>query len=150
MLLVSSAEAHVKIGIGLPSPVPGTSGRVLIEWARRAEERGFSSAATIDRIAYPSYESLIVLEPTRNPVLLAKEAASVDQISEGRLVLGLGVGTRRDDYELVERDFGTRGKRLDRDLEIMHRAWRGELVEGAQKPVGPSPVRGGRVPILIG
>ena len=99
------------IGIGLPNPVPGTPGRTLVEWARRAEERGFSSLATIDRIAYPSYESLIslaavaaateriglltnvLLGPTRNPVLLAKEAASVDQISGGRLV-GVASGPR--------------------------------------------------------
>ncbi|MBA2272640.1 MAG: LLM class flavin-dependent oxidoreductase, partial [Actinobacteria bacterium] len=92
----------MKIAIGLPNPIPGTPGRLLIDWARRAEERGFSSLATIDRIAYPSYESLIslaaaagvteriglitnvLLGPTRNPVLLAKEAASVHQISDGR------------------------------------------------------------------
>src|SRR5206468_11317578 len=100
------------IGIGLPNPVPGTAGQRLIEWARQAEEAGFSSLATIDRIAYPSYESLIALTaaaavtervglltnvllgPTRNPVLLAKESAGVDQISGGRLTLGWGVGDR--------------------------------------------------------
>ena len=49
------------IGIGLPNPVPGTPGRALVDWARRAEERGFAGLATIDRIAYPSYESLIAL-----------------------------------------------------------------------------------------
>jgi len=102
----------MKIGIGLPNVVPGTPGDVLVRWAQRAEERGFSSLATIDRIAYPSYESLIALAaaaavtervglytnvllgPTRNPILLAKEAASVDQLAGGRLTLGLGVGAR--------------------------------------------------------
>jgi probable F420-dependent oxidoreductase len=155
------------IGIGLPNPVPGTPGPRLIEWARRAEEAGFASVATIDRIAYPSYESLVtlaaaagateriglltnvLLAPTRNPVLLAKEAASVDQLSGGRLTLGLGVGARRDDFDAVGRTFRDRGKRFDGDLELMHRVWKGELVNGAQKPIGPSPVRGS-VPILIG
>jgi alkanesulfonate monooxygenase SsuD/methylene tetrahydromethanopterin reductase-like flavin-dependent oxidoreductase (luciferase family) len=158
----------MKIGIGLPNPVPGTPGRSLLEWARRAETRGFSSLATIDRIAYPSYESIIaltaaaavteriglltnvLLAPTRNPVLLAKEAASLDQISNGRFVLGVAVGTRPDDYEAAEQDFGSRGRRLDADLELMHRAWRGELVNGALKPIGPTPVNGERVPVLIG
>src|SRR5690349_19538048 len=106
----------MQIGIGLPNPIPGTQGRTLVEWARRAEERGFSTLATIDRIAYPNYDSLIalaaaaavteriglltnvLLAPTRKPVVLAKAAASVDQISGGRLTLGLGVGGREDDY----------------------------------------------------
>src|SRR5437764_213570 len=51
----------MKIGIGLPNPVPGVGGPLLVEWARRAEEAGFSSLATIDRVAYPSYESMTVL-----------------------------------------------------------------------------------------
>lgn len=157
----------MQIGIGLPNPIPGTPGELLIEWARRAEAAGFSSLATIDRIVYPSYESLITLAaaaavtarvglltnvllgPTRNPVLLAKEAASVDQLSGGRLTLGLGVGAREDDFEAAGQDFHTRGKRWDQDLEVIHRAWRGEPM-GAGKPVGPKPVRGDRVPIVIG
>jgi alkanesulfonate monooxygenase SsuD/methylene tetrahydromethanopterin reductase-like flavin-dependent oxidoreductase (luciferase family) len=157
----------MQIGIGLPNPIPGTPGHTLIRWARRAEEVGFSSLATIDRIVYPSYESLITLAaaaavteriglmtnallgPTRNPVLLAKEAASVDQLSGGRLTLGLGVGAREDDFEAAGQDFHTRGKRWDEDLEVMHRVWRGEPM-GAGKAVGPRPVRGGRVPVMIG
>lgn len=157
----------MKIGIGLPNPIPGTPGETLVRWARRAEEVGFSSLATIDRIVYPSYESLITLAaaaavteriglmtnvllgPTRNPVLLAKEAASVDQISGGRLTLGLGVGAREDDFEAAGLDFHTRGKRWDEDLELIHRAWRGEPM-GAGKPVGPRPARGDGIPVLIG
>lgn len=157
----------MKVGIGLPNPIPETPGETLVRWARRAEELGFSSLATIDRIVYPSYESLIalaaaapvtervglmtnvLLEPTRNPVLLAKEAASVDQLSGGRLTLGLGVGSREDDFEAVGRDFHTRGRRFDEDLELIHRVWNGEPM-GTGKPVGPRPVRGERVPVLIG
>jgi probable F420-dependent oxidoreductase len=158
----------VRIGIGLPSTIPGAPGRLLVDWARRAEERGFTTVATIDRIAYPSYESLvalaaaaavterielmtnILLGPTRNPVLLAKEAASVDQLSGGRLTLGLGVGGREDDFAAAERDFRTRGRRFDRDLETMHAVWRGEEVLGAGRPPGPEPVQDRKVPILIG
>ena len=97
----------MQIGIGLPNPIPGTPGEVLIQWAQRGEEAGFSSLATIDRIVYPSYESLItmaaaaavtarvglvtnvLLGPTRNPVLLAKEAASVDQLFRGTLIAAI-------------------------------------------------------------
>jgi alkanesulfonate monooxygenase SsuD/methylene tetrahydromethanopterin reductase-like flavin-dependent oxidoreductase (luciferase family) len=158
----------MQIGIGLPNPIPGTQGRTLVEWARRAEERGFSALATIDRIAYPSYDSLIalaaaaavteriglftnvLLAPTRNPVVLAKTAASVDQISGGRLTLGLGVGGREDDYTATGLDFKTRGRRFDEDLDLLHRAWRGEPVVGSPKPVTPTPVHDKRIPILIG
>jgi alkanesulfonate monooxygenase SsuD/methylene tetrahydromethanopterin reductase-like flavin-dependent oxidoreductase (luciferase family) len=158
----------MKIGIGLPNPIRGTPGRLLVDWARRAEERGFSSLATIDRIAFPSYESLIalaaagavteriglitnvLLEPTRDPVLLAKEAASVDQISAGRLTLGLGVGARPDDFAAVGRSFEDRGRRFEQDLETMHAAWQGEPVAGSPEPVTPRPVNGDRVPVLIG
>jgi alkanesulfonate monooxygenase SsuD/methylene tetrahydromethanopterin reductase-like flavin-dependent oxidoreductase (luciferase family) len=157
----------MRIGVGLPNTIPGTPGRLLVDWAARAEERGFSALATIDRIAYPSYESLvtlaaagavteriglmtnILLSATRNPVILAKEAASVDQLSGGRLTLGLGVGGRRDDFVATERGFEDRGKRFDQDLELMRAAWRGELVGGCPKPPTPEPVRG-NVPILLG
>jgi alkanesulfonate monooxygenase SsuD/methylene tetrahydromethanopterin reductase-like flavin-dependent oxidoreductase (luciferase family) len=139
-----------------------------VDWARRAEERGFSTLATIDRIAFPSYESLIALSaaaaaterigllsnvllaPTRNPVLLAKEAAGVDQISEGRFTLGLGVGARADDFSAAGQSFEDRGRRFERDLETMHAAWSGEPVAGSSQPVTPTPVNDGRVPILVG
>jgi alkanesulfonate monooxygenase SsuD/methylene tetrahydromethanopterin reductase-like flavin-dependent oxidoreductase (luciferase family) len=157
----------VRIGIGLPSPVLDVPGRLLVAWARRAEERGFSSLATIDRIAYPSYDSLtaltaaaavterigvltnILLEPAYSPVLLAKVTASLDQVSGGRLTLGLGVGGRPDDYQLTGRSFSDRGRRFDADLELLHAAWAGEPVAGSQFPVGPPTTRG-RVPLLIG
>ena len=158
----------MRIGIGLPNPISGTPGRTLVEWARRAEERGFTALGTIGRVAYPSYDELVafaaaaavtdrielitnvLLGPTRNPVLLAKEAASLDQISGGRFILGLGVGTRPDDYAASGTSFQDRGQRMDRALGVMRRAWAGELVEGANKPVSPGPTRDGGVPILIG
>jgi alkanesulfonate monooxygenase SsuD/methylene tetrahydromethanopterin reductase-like flavin-dependent oxidoreductase (luciferase family) len=156
------------IGIGLPNTIPGAEGRLLVTWARRAEQRGFSTLGTIDRIAYPNYDSLIALAaaaaateriglmtdvllgPTRNPALLAKEAASVDQISGGRLTLGLSVGGRADDFEVVGQEFKNRGQRWDAALDLIHRAWQGEPVAGSPKPITPRPVRDGRVPIMIG
>jgi alkanesulfonate monooxygenase SsuD/methylene tetrahydromethanopterin reductase-like flavin-dependent oxidoreductase (luciferase family) len=157
----------MQIGIGLPNTVLDVPGRLLVDWARRAEERGFSSLATIDRIAYPSYDSLtaltaaaavtdriglltnVLLAPVYQPVHLAKVTACLDQISEGRLTLGLGVGGRPDDYQLVGRPFADRGKRFDAELELLHQAWAGEPVAGSPFPVGPPTTRG-RVPLLIG
>jgi alkanesulfonate monooxygenase SsuD/methylene tetrahydromethanopterin reductase-like flavin-dependent oxidoreductase (luciferase family) len=157
----------VRIGIGLPNTVLSVPGRLMVDWARRAEERGFSSLATIDRFAYPNYDSLtaltaaaavtdriglltnLLLGPAYNPVLLAKASASLDQVAEGRLTLGLGVGGRPDDYELVGRSFTDRGARFDADLELLHEAWAGRPVAGSGFPVAPPTTRG-RVPLLIG
>jgi alkanesulfonate monooxygenase SsuD/methylene tetrahydromethanopterin reductase-like flavin-dependent oxidoreductase (luciferase family) len=156
------------IAFGLPNSVRNADGHNLIEFARRAEEAGFSSLGTIDRIAFPSYESLVTLAAaaavtervglltnvllgtTRNPVLLAKEAASVDRLSAGRFTLGLGVGGRKDDLDAVGLGWHDRGKRMDHDLELMHRVWSGELINDISNPVGPTPTNGERVPIVIG
>lgn len=158
----------MEIGIGLPNPVPGTPGIRLVEWAQRAEERGFFGLATIDRVAYPNHDSLIslaaaagatsriglltniLLAPAYSPVLLAKSAASIDQISGGRLTLGMAPGGRADDYAAVERDFHTRGRDFDRALDGVHRLWRGEPVGDGDKQATPTPVNDDRVPILIG
>jgi alkanesulfonate monooxygenase SsuD/methylene tetrahydromethanopterin reductase-like flavin-dependent oxidoreductase (luciferase family) len=160
-------ETDMRIGIGLPNTSLGLTGDTLLAWARRAEERGFSSLATIDRIAYPSFDSLttltaaaavteriglfpnILLAPLYNPVLLAKTTATMDQVARGRLSLGLGVGGRPDDFQLAERSFPDRGRRFDADLELLHQAWAGEPVADSAFPVAPPTTRG-RIPLLIG
>jgi alkanesulfonate monooxygenase SsuD/methylene tetrahydromethanopterin reductase-like flavin-dependent oxidoreductase (luciferase family) len=157
----------VQIGVGLPNTVPGIAGGLVLEWARRAEQRGFSALATIDRLVYPTYDSLtslaaaagatsriglitnILLAPAYPPVWLAKATASLDQLSGGRLTLGLGVGGRPDDFAAVERPFHRRGRLMDDTLDLLHRAWAQEPVAGSEQPVGPAPTAG-RVPILIG
>src|SRR3954453_17931540 len=124
------------VAIGLPATIPGVEGDQVLEWARRAEARDFSSLGTIDRVVYRNYEPLlalaaaaavterirlattVLLAPLRlNAALLAKQAATVDHLSNGRLVLGVAVGGREDDYEASGADFHTRGKRFDEMLE---------------------------------
>ena len=155
------------IGIGIPNSVRGTTGPQLLEWARRADAAGFSTLATIGRVAYPSYEELtvfaaagvvterirftsnILLAPTRSTAELAKQAATVQELTGGRLTLGLGVGAREDDFRLTGRDFATRGRLFDQQLADLRRAFAGEpLLEGSA-PVVPDAVIGG-VPILVG
>ena len=155
------------IGIGIPNSVRGTTGRQLLEWARRSEAAGFSTLGTIGRIAYPSYEELtvfaaagavterirflsnILLAPTRSTAELAKQAATVQQLTGGRLTLGLGVGGREDDYRLTGRDFAARGRLFDQQLSDLQRAFAGKpLLDGAA-PVVPDAATGG-VPILVG
>jgi alkanesulfonate monooxygenase SsuD/methylene tetrahydromethanopterin reductase-like flavin-dependent oxidoreductase (luciferase family) len=153
----------MKVAIGLPNAVPGTSGEQLTEWARRAEARGFSSLGTIDRIAYPNLEPLtslaaaaavteriglattVLLGPLRvNPVALAKQVASVHVISGGRMTLGIGLGGREDDYEVAGVDTGTRGKDLDAMLERMQEVWAGEEM-GPDHEAPPRVLVGGGV-----
>lgn len=150
------------IGIGLPNAVRGVDRAGIVDWAQRAERAGFSSLGTIDRIVYPSYEPLvslaaaaavterirlttdILIAPLRtNTALLAEQAATIDDLSGGRLVLGLAVGGRPDDYEASGADFSSRGRTFDRQLAELNRVWSGE------GGVGPSPPNG-RPTLLIG
>ena len=153
----------MEVGIGLPNAVRGVDRAGIVDWARRAEDAGFSSLGTLDRIAYANYESLIslaaaaavtdrirlvtdiLIAPLRtNTALLAKQAATLDSLSNGRAIFGLAVGGREDDYALSGADFGTRGRAFDRQLEELSRHWRGE------SGVGPSPATGERPTLLIG
>ena len=158
----------MRVGIGLPVTTKGTSGELLLAWARRAEEAGFDVLTSIDRIVYPGFESLtamaaaaaatsriglrtnVLLAPARSAPMVAKQAASVDQISGGRFMLGIGVGRRTDDYDATGRDFHTRGRRLDADLETMHAEWRGEPGNGRARPSTLPPVRDSAVPVFFG
>jgi alkanesulfonate monooxygenase SsuD/methylene tetrahydromethanopterin reductase-like flavin-dependent oxidoreductase (luciferase family) len=156
------------IGIGVPNSVPGTTGGQLLEWARRAEAAGFSSLASIGAVSYPSHEELtvfaaagavtkrirfvsnVLLAPTRSTAELAKQSATVQQLTGGRLTLGLGVGWRDADYRLTGRDFHRRGHNFDAQLQDLRRAWAGDsLLEGTRAPA-PDPGQDGGVPVLVG
>jgi alkanesulfonate monooxygenase SsuD/methylene tetrahydromethanopterin reductase-like flavin-dependent oxidoreductase (luciferase family) len=80
---------------------------------------------------------------------MAKSAASLDRLSEGRLVLGLGVGNRPDDYAASGADFHRRGRTADAQIEEMVRIWRGE-VHGAAGTLGPAPVKPEGPTLLFG
>jgi alkanesulfonate monooxygenase SsuD/methylene tetrahydromethanopterin reductase-like flavin-dependent oxidoreductase (luciferase family) len=155
----------MEIGIGLPNAVRGVKGPELVAFAREADRAGFSSLGTIDRIAYGNYEPLtalaaaaavtdrirlattILLAPLRsNTALFAKQAASLDGISGGRVVLGLAVGGREDDYEVSGIDYASRGEVFDRQLDELRRVWDGDLVgPGPATPGGPTVIIGGSV-----
>jgi alkanesulfonate monooxygenase SsuD/methylene tetrahydromethanopterin reductase-like flavin-dependent oxidoreductase (luciferase family) len=151
------------VGIGLPNSVRGVDRAGIVDWARAAEAAGFSSLGTIDRLVYSNYESLIalaaaaavterirlvtdiLLAPLRtNTALFAKQAATIDHLSGGRLVLGLAPGGRPDDYEVSGVDFRRRGRIFDSQLEDLGRVWAGET------GVGPRPVSGPRPGLLVG
>ncbi|MDR5683837.1 MAG: LLM class flavin-dependent oxidoreductase [Armatimonadota bacterium] len=151
----------IRIGIGLPSGVPEVRGEVIMRWALRAEQGPFASLGVIDRLAYDSYDPLIALAaaagatqrlklvtailvgPLRNTALLAKAIASLDQLSGGRLVVGLAVGAREEDYDAAGVDHRGRGARLSEQLRRLRQIWE----EGR---IGPPPARAGGPPFLVG
>jgi alkanesulfonate monooxygenase SsuD/methylene tetrahydromethanopterin reductase-like flavin-dependent oxidoreductase (luciferase family) len=84
-----------------------------------------------------------------NAVLLAKQAASLDRLSGGRFVLGLGLGGRGDDYAASGIEMAGRGRRFDAQLETMKRVWRGEE-RGEAGAAGPAPARNGGPELILG
>ena len=156
------------IGIGLPSTIPGIPGRLIADWARTAEQAGFASLGTLDRVVYPNLETVptlaaaaavterirlttaILIGPYRgNGALLAKQLATVDAIAGGRLQVGIAVGGREDDYEATGTSFAGRGRAFDAQLAELRAVWAQEP-RGYAGPIGPAPVQPGGPPLLIG
>ena len=134
-----------------------------MQWARRADEGPFSSLGVVDRLVYDSYEPLttlaalaaitrrvrlattIVIGPLHSNTLLAKVTASIDAFSGGRLVLGLAVGARKDDYEAAGIDYRSRGKRLSEQLSSLRSMWEeGTIIPQAARSRGPAEGRNSR------
>jgi alkanesulfonate monooxygenase SsuD/methylene tetrahydromethanopterin reductase-like flavin-dependent oxidoreductase (luciferase family) len=154
----------MKVGIGLPNNIAGVPGPLITKWARRAEQRGFESVTSIDRLVYPSIDSLIalalaagastnlalvtniLLAPLYPPAILAKQLASLADATANRLTIGIAVGARHDDYSAAGVDFSARGRLLDDETKLLQRAWRGEAVT-AGTPLCPAPVH---IPLLFG
>lgn len=152
----------MQVGVGLPNTNSGANRELLLTWARQADEGPFSNLSVLDRLVYDSYEPLtvlaaaaavtqrirlattIVISPLRNTALLAKEAASVDALSGGRLTLGLAVGARRDDYTFAGVEYSTRGKRLTEQLAALRAHWENEAFgPKSQQANGPELLIGG-------
>src|SRR5215470_15816968 len=148
----------MEIGIGLPNAVSGTSRRELLDWGRAAEDAGFSTLGTIDRIVYRNYEPLIALAavaavterirlattvmlgPLRaNAALVAKQVLSLDAVAGGgRAVLGIGLGGRADDYEVSGVSLSKRGAWQDAALAEIRAIFDGD--GDNESKIGPRPV----------
>jgi alkanesulfonate monooxygenase SsuD/methylene tetrahydromethanopterin reductase-like flavin-dependent oxidoreductase (luciferase family) len=151
----------MNIGVGLPTSTSGISGELLLEWAKRADAGPFSSLGVVDRIAYHNYEpftalaaaaavtrrvrlaTMVVIGPLRNTVILAKQAASLDALSDGRLTLGLAVGARGEDYQVSGIDSRGRGRRFGEQLEALRDIWEAGKIGPTPKSPGPHVLVGG-------
>ncbi|HSD23130.1 MAG TPA: LLM class flavin-dependent oxidoreductase [Solirubrobacterales bacterium] len=157
----------MKIGIGLPNAIAGTTRQQLIDWSRAAEEAGFNTLGTIDRLVFDSYESIaalsaaaavterirlatdVMLGPLRqNPAMIAKQVLSLDALAGGgRAVLGIALGGREDDYEISAIDMSTRGDWIDGALPKIRAIWNGD--GDLESKVGPRP-QGDGPTLLVG
>jgi alkanesulfonate monooxygenase SsuD/methylene tetrahydromethanopterin reductase-like flavin-dependent oxidoreductase (luciferase family) len=152
------------VGIGLPTTVPGVSGVQLMDWARRSEDAGFSTLGALDRLVYDNYEPIVslaaaaaVTERIRlattiliaayrdSAAVLAKQVATLQELSGGRMLLGVAAGGREDDYVAAGTRYDERGRRLDAMLTELDRIWAGRQAGGDIGPI-PRPAP----PIVIG
>jgi len=158
----------MKIAMSIPSTVEGVTRDVLFEWIRRIDAGPFSRLCTGERIASPfldllsvlaaaasltervPIQSLISLAPLYEPVSLAKQAASIDVLSNGRFTMGVGVGIREYDYALMGKGdiFATRLARLDEQVALLRKIWSGRFLHPGAPEIGPAPVQAGGPPIF--
>lgn len=153
----------------------------LTEYGVRMEELGFDSIWVWDHILlgvdpnFPIVDSLTLLTaiaarttkiklstgilvlPLRNPVLLAKQLATLDQLSRGRTLMAMAVGWYKREFDAVGIPFEQRGKIMDDNLEILKRLWTEDKVDGQWGPhniaagvMYPKPFQKPRPPILVG
>ena len=163
-----------KIGLAFVSPAPLTKPAYVTNFATKCEAMGIDSLWIIDRIAYDNLEPLTVLAAAagltkkirlgtsvllpalRHPTLLAKSVATLDFISNGRVTLGVGFGSRETDFSALEVPFEGRGSRAAEAIQLMKRIWSEENVTHQGKffsvrnlTIGPKPIQNS-IPIFTG
>ena len=154
----------MRIGLALPAMLDGLDRRGVLAWARRIEADGYSTIGFGERISYRNLEMFSVLSaaaavtervdiaasvvvlPMHSEVWVAKQMATLDVISGGRAVLGVGVGGRSEDYAALDARFDHRWDRLDAQVARIRRLWGGEAPLPGQGVVGPPPVH--PIPIM--
>jgi probable F420-dependent oxidoreductase len=175
----------MKLGLRLPSFALGERTATLAEmgaYLRRAEDLGFETAMLIDHllVAPPAYSTtwlepvsllsalagvtrtirlgtMVLVLPFRDPVAFAKEWATLDLLSGGRSVLGVGVGWNQEEFAALRIPYRERGRRMNEMLEAITALWAGDHVtyEGQfyafrDLTIEPKPVQRPHPPIWIG
>jgi len=163
------------IGLAWVNPAPLTKPENAVNFAKKCEAMGCHSMWSIDRIAYDNLETLTVLAAaagatqrirlgtsvllgnTRHPTHLAKIVATLDFISNGRFTLGLGFGSRDNDYKAVEIPYEHRGSRAVEQVQLMKRLWtednvthKGRFFNVENVTIGPRPIQKPYPPIWTG
>ncbi len=153
----------------MPVMEPNLDAATLEAWARVIDDGPFSSLCWGERIAFDNPESLtllgalaawtdrvrlvttVVVPQLHDPVMLAKQLATGDMLSGGRLTVGLGVGGRHEDYHAVGADPATQTVRgMAEQVAVMRRVWAGEKLTESVLPVGPPPLQAGGPKLMVG
>jgi alkanesulfonate monooxygenase SsuD/methylene tetrahydromethanopterin reductase-like flavin-dependent oxidoreductase (luciferase family) len=155
------------LAMTLPTMLPHGREEILA-WCRGIDEGPWSGLAVPERVAYTSHSltvqlsaaaaltervrlwTTLVVLPAHDAVQTAKDMASVDRLSDGRLTVGVGVGGREQDYRSIGGDFTRRWQRMDEQVATMRRIWAQEPPEPDIDPVGPPPVQRGGPPLVAG
>src|SRR5437762_462685 len=145
----------MRIALGLPRRIVGASGDLMLRWVTRVDRGPLSSVVVTGRGVSPALEPLsvlaiaagatrrirlmtsVVIGPTRETTLLARQAATIDTLSGGRLTLGVGIGVRENDYLATGFDFHRRGRRVEEQLPLLRRLWAGQPLSNEIGPIGP-------------
>jgi alkanesulfonate monooxygenase SsuD/methylene tetrahydromethanopterin reductase-like flavin-dependent oxidoreductase (luciferase family) len=149
----------------LPSMVRPYSRQTTLDWCARIDAGPYVSVSVGERINFHNQAQLVLLSaaaaltqrvrvistitilPMHPAALIAKQAATLDVLCQGRLVLGVGVGARELDYVSAGASFTRRHQRLDDMVAEVRQLWRGEPPIPGADSVGPLPVRPGGPPI---
>jgi len=168
----------MRIGISLPVRELRDDLGAIREFAQEAEALGFTHLRVPDVVLRPGGSRLhepmmllawiaagttrielvpsVIVTPSRQTVLLAKQAAELDLLSGGRSRLGVGVGGSREEFAAMGADFGTRGARLEEQIELMRALWNDEAVtfegrwDSIPEGMALAPRPGQPIPIWIG
>jgi alkanesulfonate monooxygenase SsuD/methylene tetrahydromethanopterin reductase-like flavin-dependent oxidoreductase (luciferase family) len=156
----------MEIGISAPNGIPGASRQDVLEWARRAEQREFSTLAVVDRLndsldpltslaaiaavteRIKLMTSVLVVPRHGPPAQLAQQLATLHRLSEGRLVLGIGLGGVDDESRAAQAPTTQRGRQLTATIEEMRQIWAGTTTLGG-RAIGPM-IEGGEPEIFVG
>ena len=168
----------MKFGISLPVRELGDNLDLITEFAREAENLGLNHLRVPEQVyrtgSGPLHEPMtmmtfigavtskielvpsVIILPARPTVLVAKQSATLDRLSGGRLRLGIGVGKNPEEYSALGADFATRGERCEEQIDLLRRLWTEETVDFEGKfdaltgaGINPLPVQQ-PIPIWIG
>lgn len=163
------------IGLCFVNPAPQIEPGYVTSVAKKCEEMGLHSLWVIDRIVYDNLEPLtllaaaaavtkkirlgtsVLLAGVRHPVLLAKTVSTLDFLSGGRVTLGIGFGSRENDFTAVGVPFEGRGGRAAEGIRLMKRLWseegvthKGRFFQVDNLTIGPKPLQSPHPPIWMG